>query len=349
MAENVIYWTPQTAKMATLPNVAFERLDYVVWENHYLPSGQAVARWTSFGGQADLPPLTPGGRYVIHREVTRDVRMFAYLVVNFYDANGALLQSQTRDEDDLIVQVPFETHAWSIDLVGAGMGKIIFSYLTIRPETTGILTHNDQRLNARAVYENVAGTDTSMLRVVFAEPTVGVVQYPTLTQVAHPTLLVADERPLAQFYLPDATVPEYDAEMTALITAAMKRMKAKTLELVGYGPISSYAALRFARLLKAQALISEDALEHPKVFFFDETGVLRHQQRLLAQTSVSLAVMKENALEVLHDVPYLAPIQSADLLPAAGRTARLARLAQIDTQRALSRQQQGKRGFFKRR
>jgi accessory secretory protein Asp3 len=349
MAENLIYWTPQTQRLEPALTVTFERLDSVIWRNELVLSGQSVVRWSS-RGQADLPVVKPGERYILRRVVQQDERMFVYVVVQFYDRNGQVLWSETRDEEEMILQVPYDTAYWTIDLQGAGTGEINFNYLTLRESMPGILTEIDQRLTQSIVYQTAPQQHQEMLRVIFVEPNNRQLMYPDMTLVGdEAVLMIADERPLANFYLPDDEQIDYDATVKTLINDTQKKYRAKKLVMVGYGPISSYAALRFAKQLKAEAWVSEDALEHPKMYFYHNLGQWQQQAVRLSQSAVTLAVVKSHATEFLRDLPYLSPTSAHELLAPASRVQRLKRLGEMDKQRALSRQLQPKKGFFKRR
>lgn len=349
MAENLIYWTPQTQLLEPALTLMFDRLDAVIWRNDLVLSGQSVVRWSS-RGQADLPVVKPGERYVLRRVVQQDERMFVYVVVQFYDRNGQVLGSETRDEVEMSFQVPYETAYWTIDLQGAGTGEITFNYFTLRESMPGVLTETDQRLHETVLYQTSPQQRQDMLRVVFVEPDNRQLMYPHQELLGdEAVLVVADERPLANFYLPDAQQSDYDGTLKTCVLETQKKYRAKQVVMVGYGPISSYAALRFAKLLKAEAWISEDALEHPKMYFYHNLGQWQQQVKRLAESTVTLAVMKSHASEILRDKPYLAPSPAQTILAPASRVQRLKRLGEMDTQRALSRQLQPKKGFFKRR
>ena len=112
-----IYWTPNTELLGLQgATVDFRSLNEVYYENYFLPSGEVVARWHStynrMSGQpvvkADLPQLSHGETYVIERHIDASDRMFAYLVVTFFDQQYQPIATFSENTERLLINTPDE-------------------------------------------------------------------------------------------------------------------------------------------------------------------------------------------------------------------------------------------------
>mgnify|MGYP003361832056 FL=1 len=115
-----IYWTPQTQLFELQgATIDFRSLNDVYYEHYFLPSGRVIATWRSnhhFQREkkvSDLPQLLRGVTYTIERSIDNSERMFAYLVVTFYDEQYQKLATNSQNADKITVTVP-EHYALSL-------------------------------------------------------------------------------------------------------------------------------------------------------------------------------------------------------------------------------------------
>lgn len=264
-----IYWTPNTELLGLQgATVDFRSLNEVYYENYFLPSGEVVARWHStynrMSGQpvvkADLPQLSHGETYVIERHIDASDRMFAYLVVTFFDQQYQPIATFSENTERLLINTPDEYAFYVIDLVSAGSGHFTFHNFDIRIKRAGILREDDQEI-ASQLYNYLHQPEkvtSKVLRVIFSEPEEAVTDYVTkkIKTTQQAVLFVASGTLKAGYYR--------QLELISAIKTARKQAKAHSLEFVGYGPISSYAALYYQQQIKKSvAIISEDILLSP--------------------------------------------------------------------------------------
>ncbi|MGO0155575.1 accessory Sec system protein Asp3 [Leuconostoc mesenteroides] len=265
-----IYWTPNTELLGLQgATVDFRSLNEVYYENYFLPSGEVVTRWHSaynvMNGhpvaKADLPQLSHDETYVIERHIDASDRMFAYLVVTFFDQQYQPIATFSENTEKLLINTPSEYAFYVIDLVSAGSGHFTFHNFDIRVKKAGILRETDQEIAPQLyTYLHQPKKVTSkVLRVIFSEPEEAVTDYVTqkIKTTQQAVLFVASGALKAGYY-----------RQLALISAiknARKQTKSHSLEFIGYGPISSYAALYYQQQIKKSvAIISEDILLSPE-------------------------------------------------------------------------------------
>lgn len=263
-----VYWTPQTQLLELQgAKVEFLALNNVYYENYFLPSGQVIARWHSQHASqsqriADLPQLRQGEIYNIIRNVENSERMFSYLAITFFDAQQQIITTVSQNKDMLTVKVPDTYEFYTIDLLSAGTGSFRFFNFSIRPQKKGVLRDQDSEI-AAGLYAYLSMPDkiaSKTLRVIFSEPEDSSVDYPTA--------YVKETQQAVQFITSsDLNAKYYRQNESAIILAikqARKKAHAKRLEFVGYGPISSYAALYYQIQFKTSFVsISEDVLLSP--------------------------------------------------------------------------------------
>lgn len=302
-----IYWTPQTQLLELQgATVDFRAVDAVFYEHYFLPSGQAIAVWHSkhhYTQQqkiSDLPQLTPGKTYTITRHIENSERMFAYLVVTFYDQQHQILLTNSQNHAEITVTVPENYDFYTIAVHAAGAGHFIFQDVMIQPTTQGVLRANDTEIAPRLYSDlQIPATLTSKtLRVVFSEPERGVTDYASawIRETQQAVQYIASSLPDAAFYRQheDATIIS--------IKSARKQAHARHLEFVGYGPISSYAALYYQSQFKGSAaVISEDVNLAPSPTLkiartVDKVGYLGHP------------------IAPNHDIPVLLPHPATERL-----------------------------------
>ena len=259
-----MYWTPQTQlHQLQGATVDFKSVNDVYYEHYFLPSGQIIATWHSqqyYVGEkriSDLPRLLKGQTYTIARHIDNSERMFAYLVVTFFDKDHQPLLTNSQNSDEVTITVPNEYAFYTIDLVSAGNGSFVFHDFVIRPHKKGILRDDDETLAPRlySYLQQPKKIMTKTLRVIFSEPERYVTDY------------MSDWVKLTHQAVQYIASSEFDAGFcraneNAIMTAikkARKQAHAHQVEFIGYGPISSYAALYYQSQFKGGlAVISED-------------------------------------------------------------------------------------------
>ncbi|CBL92545.1 hypothetical protein GCM10025878_01320 [Leuconostoc gasicomitatum] len=264
-----IYWTPQTQLFELQgATIDFRALNDVYYEHYFLPSGRVIATWRSnqhFQREkkvSDLPQLLRGVTYTIERSIDNSERMFAYLIVTFYDEQYQKLVTNSQNADKITVTVPENYAFYTIDLVSAGNGHFVFHDFVIRQQKKGVLRDNDLIVAPKlyAYLQVPEKITTKTLRVVFSEPEKMMTDYMTdwinETQQAVQYLTSSDID--AGFYR------NHEPDLIATVKNARKQVHANKIEFVGYGPISSYAALYYQQQIKGSlAIISEDVILSP--------------------------------------------------------------------------------------
>jgi len=188
--------------------------------------------------------------------------MFAYLIVTFYDEQYQKLVTNSQNADKITVTVPENYAFYTIDLVSAGNGHFVFHDFVIRQQKKGVLRDNDLIVAPKlyAYLQVPEKITTKTLRVVFSEPEKMMTDYMTdwinETQQAVQYLTSSDID--AGFYR------NHEPALIATVKDARKQVHANKIEFVGYGPISSYAALYYQQQIKGSlAIISEDVILSP--------------------------------------------------------------------------------------
>jgi len=265
-----IYWTPQT-QLCQLQGatVDFQALDHVTYEHYFLPSGQVIATWHSrhlYQGEkriSDLPQLLRGETYVIERRIDASERMFAYLIVTFFDDQYQSLETNSQNTDKITVTVPEDYAFYTIDLVSAGNGQFVFHDFVIRQKKAGILRDNDTEIAPKlyTAVEMPAKITAKTLRVVFSEPESGTIDYMSewIKETQQAVQYIASSEVNAGYYR------HHEDVLVASVKLTRKQAHARQIEFVGYGPISSYAALYYQSQFKgSQAVISDDVNLEPE-------------------------------------------------------------------------------------
>ena len=265
-----IYWTPQTQLFELQgATVDFRALDAVYYEHYFLPSGRVIATWHSnhhFQHEkkvSDLPKLLRGVTYTIERSIDNSERMFAYLVVTFYDDQYQKLATTSQNADKITITVPEHYAFYTIDLVSAGNGHFVFHDFVIRPQRKGVLRDDDLTLAPKlyAYLQEPEKITTKTLRVIFSEPEKMITDYMTdwINETQQAVQYIASSDVDAGFYR------SHEPALIAAVKNARKQVHANKVEFVGYGPISSYAALYYQQQIKGSAaIISEDVELSPR-------------------------------------------------------------------------------------
>ncbi|MDF7626933.1 accessory Sec system protein Asp3 [Lactobacillaceae bacterium L1_55_11] len=254
-----IYWTANTElKELQGADLDFQALNAVNFKHQFLPSGRVVAVWHSQHNYmrdkavADLPRLVQGRTYTFRRHIDHSERMFAYLSVTFFDQQGQNIANKSQNADEIEVTVPDNYAAYQVELVSAGAGDFTFHDFTISTSQSGQLKDGDQALddNLFSYLQADSRVKGKNLRVVFTEPELYQTNYVDrqLADPEQPTLYFATDLLHSRAYT--------DQDLIEPILQARKQSRSRDLEFIGYGPVSSQAAVYYqAKFKNSQALI----------------------------------------------------------------------------------------------
>ncbi|GAP00114.1 accessory Sec system protein Asp3 [Fructobacillus ficulneus] len=248
-----IYWRPET-KLSELQGAIVDYLqeDDVHYTNHFLPSGRIIASWNDTANyftnkdSATLPRLKPGKVYRTIRRVKNSERMHAYLNWIFFDSQNEIILNQYQSSDKFDLQVPAAYDHYQLNLMSAGTGDFHFYEVDIVERTTGWLRDGDQMVTEHlGAYLTIPEKiNTKTLRVIFNEPELKRTDYPVQSIKDAPQAVLY----LATDFLHSSDF--YDQRIMTVINEAKKQAKAKTVEFVGYGLISSAVAINYRRQIK---------------------------------------------------------------------------------------------------
>ncbi|CAK1228237.1 hypothetical protein R55227_BLOPHJLP_00293 [Fructobacillus tropaeoli] len=255
-----IYWQPQTVLHELQGAIVdFIKENEVHYTNHFLPSGQVIASWTDAANYyrdksvSDLPRLKPGRTYRTTRRVQNSKRMHAYLSWTFFDEKDQIISSQYQNSNSLDLKVPRVYSHYRLDLMSAGTGDFTFYEVTMAEKVDGWLMDQDQQiteyLGAYLAMPNQLASKT--LRVILAEPEFHQTSYP---------IQAVKKSPQAVLYLATDLLhcqDFYDEAVLKVISQAKKEARAKDVEFVGYGLVSSMVALQYRQAVKgAKAIVA---------------------------------------------------------------------------------------------
>lgn len=253
-----IYWTPQT-QLDELQGAVldFKKEDEVTYKNDFLPSGQRIVSWTDSDNYfqnkriGQLPQLVAGKSYRSRLFVTNSDRMHAYLSWVFYDEKKQVIQKHYQNVFEETFTVPEGYASYRVALLSAGTGQFAFHKITVSPVVDGELVSGDQQVNDHLVaYRQQPSQLTSKtLRVILAEPRYQLMDLPIQAVQPSPQavlFLTIDFLKSAE-YFDEAVIP--------FLQEQRKAVKAKGFEFVGYGPISTFAALKYREAMKEEATV----------------------------------------------------------------------------------------------
>ncbi|CAK1233842.1 accessory Sec system protein Asp3 [Fructobacillus tropaeoli] len=255
-----IYWQPQTVLHELQGAIVdFIKENEVHYTNHFLPSGQVIASWTDAANYyrdksvSDLPRLKPGRTYRTTRRVQNSKRMHAYLSWTFFDEKDQIISSQYQNSNSLYLKVPRVYDHYRLDLMSAGTGDFTFYEVTMAEKVDGWLMDQDQQiteyLGAYLDMPNQLASKT--LRVILAEPEFHQTSYPiqAVKKSLQAVLYLATDLLHCQDF--------YDEAVLKVISQAKKEARAKDVEFVGYGLVSSMVALQYRQAVKgAKAIVA---------------------------------------------------------------------------------------------
>ncbi|MDD9138371.1 accessory Sec system protein Asp3 [Fructobacillus sp. CRL 2054] len=283
-----IYWQPQTMLHELQGAVIdFVKEDEVHYQNHFLPSGRIIASWTDsdnyFQNKAigELPQLEVGKKYRVKRFIDNSDKMHAYLSWRFYDEKGQLIDQHYQNGDEDTFVVPANYASYRLDLLSAGVGSFVFHEIQLAPAVDGVLIDGDHALtdHLSAYLEVPEKVVSKTLRVVLSEPAFRTMDYPIKDIQSSPqaVLFMATDLMHCQSY--------YDEKALDFISQSKRAVKAKNIEFVGYGPISSLTALLYRQAVKGSTAVipTKEELELPAGYNRRSPGLATFLQSLPAK------------------------------------------------------------------
>ncbi|MFC4760346.1 accessory Sec system protein Asp3 [Fructobacillus durionis] len=253
-----IYWQPQTMLHELQGAVIdFVKEDEVHYQNHFLPSGKVIASWTDsdnyFQNKAigELPQLEAGKEYRAKRFIENSDKMHAYLSWRFYDEKGKLIDQHYQNGDEDTFVVPNHYASYRLDLLSAGVGSFVFHEIQLSKAVDGVLVDGDHALtdHLTAYLDLPEKIVSKTLRVVLSEPRFRTMDYPIKDIQSSPqaVLFLATDLMHCQSY--------YDEKALDYIRQAKKAVRAKNIEFIGYGPISSLTALLYRKAVNGSTAV----------------------------------------------------------------------------------------------
>lgn len=230
----------------------------------------------------------------------------------------------------MTIEVPDQYHFYTVDLVSAGTGNFVFHDFLLREKMTGVLSENDQEI-APGVYTNLqkpAKIVSKTLRVIFSEPEAAVTDYMTdkIKVTQQGVLFVTSDHLQAGFYRQDS--------LMAAFKNARRDVHARNIEFVGYGPVSSYAALYYQQIIKGStAIITDDVQLDPGITGWAITRTIDGVRALgnpIAPNYIARLVVNRPKYERLEMLPYetLTDEELARAAEIAARQPKVNKLAQ---------------------
>lgn len=247
----VVYWQHNIGKTYIYGSkINYVTKDYVVFENNLFPAGSCLHSWTSLGnyqGQrsaVQLPLLEKGCEYNIYLNVSSMPNNTLYIELAFYDYYDKIINIVIVKMTSGTFTYPDDAYYYKISLINAGLQKIIFHNLVIEnhlQDSENQLCKRNGLLMSNILNES---SDSQCLQVLFTEPVVGKVAYvqEKLIKQFSDVIHVTSNRLYAQFYMSN----QYEEAILSTIEHLHTRYEISNINFIGYGPISSNAAMYYS-------------------------------------------------------------------------------------------------------
>lgn len=278
------YWNNQLPIKGLFgASVSFPALDKVIYHNEFLPNGTTVVEWSSkadwnYRRESMLPKLEMGKHYTISRVANDEGGIKMDVSVQFFNAEGNRMSVEQHNLDEFDFMFPFGATSYTVELIGLEDGEYEFNQLTLRPKL-----ENGYQMEGDESYESAPSVHTytylpqghnKKARVIFSEPTLVNNDFPfgVAGPLSGSVLYISDSRLSAGFYNGD---DNYQKVIIDAINKFKSDNKFEELEIIGYGPISSTAAVYYAQKTNNESLVSYDYItdkskflsEHDNVFY----------------------------------------------------------------------------------
>lgn len=285
-----IYWTPQS-QLDELQGavVDYVQEDKVIYRNDFLPSGQQIVSWVDSDNYfqnkriGQLPELNAGQRYRSKLLVTNSDRMHAYLSWTFYNEKREVIDQHYQNVPEETFTVPSNYASYRVALLSAGTGQFTFHRIQVGPAVAGEIVDGDQLvLNRFVTFLQKPEVQTSKtLRVVLTEPIFAMLDLPIQSLQLSPqaVLFISTDFLNSNEY--------FDQGMLSFFNEKRKLAKCKDIEFVGYGPISSLAALMYRQAMKGATVVipADEDLTLPAGYACHRPSLVTFFQNLPAEIS----------------------------------------------------------------
>lgn len=275
---NIIYWIPENNNLNYKgTTIEYNNINSVLFQNNISPDEKLICSWSTHQKSFnDLPNLKPGHTYFLEHDTEYTENIYPFIKINFYNKNNELIKEISENSATIEFKTPFDFYSYTIDLYSAGIGSILFHNMIIYDENFGISDPNcvisknkyvDGEFLVTAYFpsKNLSNPKFKIpksypLKVIFIEPNNNDITFPLelINNSDYPVLLITDLRPASGFFIsPNDSKKRYEKELTELIQNVKKNSKAKSMDFIGYGPISSFAASLYgAKFKKANIYVS---------------------------------------------------------------------------------------------
>jgi len=259
----VIYWQSNIGKTYMYGStINYITKDHVIFQNDLFSVGSIVHSWQSLSqyqaqrSGKQLPLLLAGTKYRLTLNASIVPEKSIYLQLKFYDRYENIIDRITIKDKVEKFRYPENAYAYDVELINVGVKKIVFHNIEINDaKFDDQQISNDQGLHVSDVLnENVESRD---LHVIFTEPVIGTIatvpadicdQIPDVIQIT-------SSRLYGQFYLSN----QIEKDIIFMLDRLQKLYDIETINFIGYGPISSAAALYYSNQIDSGfAYVSSD-------------------------------------------------------------------------------------------
>ncbi|SYW08400.1 accessory Sec system protein Asp3 [Oenococcus oeni] len=274
---NLIFWENGTSSDYLYgSSIDFSSLNNVVFENSLMPSSVIIHSWNSLvdyqGNRVstNLPLLEKSGIYQIEIDLNSFPEQSVYTQISFYDIAKTRIKTINIKESRCTFIYPKNSFSYRIDLINAGLHHFVFHEIRLREIAEVSKETQAKKIKLESFPNKIFDISKVTnfvsykrpLNIIFNEPKKNFV--PTLPKNVlkkiNNLVLINDFRPFGGFYLSDDNHRDYEKELKESILRLSEKFT--SLNLIGFGPISSFAALFYHQysLTNVSSYVSDDFL-----------------------------------------------------------------------------------------
>lgn len=259
----IIYWQPHIGETYMYGSIInYVTKDHVTFQNDLFSAGSFVHTWLSSSSYqvqrsvVALPLLENGIEYQIKMNASVMPENTVYLQFKFYDRYEDMIDSVTIKNGVGKFIYPNNAYAYSMALINAGLQELVFHHVEISEaiHEKQLLFDNDG-LYISDILNNE--TNSSLLQVLFTEPvvgTIGIVPDNLLNQIPD-VVQITSSKLYGGFYMNN----QVENDIIAVLDQIQKIYEVQSINFIGYGPLSSAAALYYAtKVTQSTAYVSSD-------------------------------------------------------------------------------------------
>ncbi|MFT8879053.1 MAG: accessory Sec system protein Asp3 [Oenococcus sp.] len=295
---NIVYWTSGDSDDYLYgSSVTYSALDRVDFVNLLMPASFKIHAWqstTNFQNDRtvpQLPPLKRGHHYHIEIDAQSRPEKTLYTQIFFYTIAREEIEMVTITGQQQDFVYPEKAFSYEIRLINAGLHELLFHEIRISEiqaqDAQTDPTDAASISSSSCLIASLTHADPQLhrLNLLFTEPSKNFFQQfdPDQLPVLKNLLVINDQRPYAGFYLADEDDSDYEENFRTYISSFCREHKFSAMNLIAYGPISSFAALYYHHAFAhAQAYISADYLSQSSDLKQYTRIGLKRQQHLSA-------------------------------------------------------------------